>query len=30
MKLSLLDQIIVVVYLVAIMGIGIAMKRRAG
>jgi len=29
MKLSLLDQIIVVVYLVAIMGIGFAMKRRA-
>lgn len=29
MKLSLLDQIIVVLYLAAIMGIGFAMKRRA-
>ena len=29
MKLSLLDQIIVVLYLVAIMSIGFAMKRRA-
>src|ERR1051326_9197973 len=29
MKLSVLDQIIVVVYLAAIMSIGIAMKRRA-
>ncbi len=29
MKLSLLDQIIVVVYLLTIMGIGFAMKRRA-
>ena len=29
MKLSLLDQIIVVVYLLTIMAIGFAMKRRA-
>ncbi len=29
MKLSLLDQVIVVLYLVLIMGIGFAMKRRA-
>ncbi len=29
MKLSLLDQIIVVLYLAVIMGIGLAMKRRA-
>ena len=29
MNLSRLDQIIVVLYLAAIMGIGIAMKRRA-
>ena len=29
MKLSLIDQLIVVAYLAAIMGIGLAMKRRA-
>lgn len=29
MRLGLLDQIIVIVYLAAIMGIGLAMKRRA-